>query len=211
MVDHPNWFLSTGAQKTFEDNLSEYAGKKLDVLQIGVFTGDASVWLLDNILTHPESTLTDVDIWEGEVGDPNLEGFSWETAHVAYNEKISKYTDKVTSHKRMSDQFFKQNKKMYDIIYIDGDHIARTVLRDAVNAFDCLRDGGLLIFDDYALGYNEFPSVFCSKPAIDAFLDIHWFEVEKVYEGTQMWLRKKLSPLMEGNGILDWKRPEANA
>lgn len=207
MVDHPNWFVQTGAKDIFEKQLSEYAGKKLDVLQVGAFTGDASIWLLDNILTHPESTLTDVDIWEG---DPELEGFNWVTAHAAYQEKTSAYSNKLTSHKTMSDQFFKQNRKMYDIIYIDGDHSARAVLRDAVNAFDCLREDGLMIFDDYSLGYNEFPSVFCPKSAIDAFLDIHWFEVEKVYEGTQMWLRKRLSPLMKDDPVLDWKRPEAN-
>lgn len=205
---HPNWFVDTGAAKLFEDNLSSYAGQKLDFLQIGAFTGDASIWLLDNILTHPDSTLTDVDIW---MGDPGLNGFTWETAYLAYKDKLSKHSHKATSFQMMSDQFFKRNKKMYDMIYIDGDHTARSVLRDAVNAFDCLKDGGLLIFDDYVLGYNEYPSVFCPKNAIDAFLDIHWYEVEKIYEGTQMWLKKQISPLMEGNPIIDWKRPAANA
>lgn len=209
MTYHPNWFKDTGAQALFEKYLSHgYSDQKIDALQIGAFTGDASIWLLDNVLAHPESTLTDVDIWKG---DPGLDGFNWETAYIAYKEKMESYSDKLTSRQMMSDQFFKQNKKMYDIIYIDGDHTARSVLRDAVNAFDCLRDGGILIFDDYVLGYNEFPSVFCSKVAIDAFLDIHWFEVEKIYEGSQMWLRKKLSDLMKDSPILDWERPQANA
>jgi len=201
-VEHPNWFVETDVISIFEKNLSEYTGKKLDFLQIGVFTGDASLWLIENILTHPESTLTDVDPW---MGDPGLIGFDWETAYIAYKEKMSDYFGKVTPLQMMSDEFFKQNTKTYDIIYVDGDHVASAVLRDAIHAFDCLRDGGLLIFDDYEFGYHAIPSRFAPKDAIDAFLQIHWFEFEKVFEGRQMWI-KKVDRLAQ-NKIYNWQSP----
>jgi hypothetical protein len=200
-IIHPNWFLDTGAQGIFKDNLSSYAGKKIDFLQIGAFTGDASLWLLENVLTHPESTLTDVDIW---TGDPGIGEFDWGTAYVEYKQKLTEYSDKLFPNQMKSDYFFKQNTKKYDMIYIDGNHIARAVLRDAINSFDCLKDGGLLIFDDYVLSYHEHPAILCSKPAIDAFIDIHWFEVEKVYEGTQMWLKKKISNTIKNHPVLGW-------
>jgi hypothetical protein len=184
---HPNWFVETGAKKIFEENLSDYAGKKINFLQIGAFTGDASVWLLENILTNSESTLTDVDSWAGYSG---LEGFTWETAHDEYKNKLSSYSNKVSSIQMTSDQFFKQNKNMYDIIYIDGDHSGGSVLRDAVNAFDCLTDNGLLIFDDYIFASGHQSIMCCPKYAIDSFINIHWFDLTKIYEGTQMWLKK---------------------
>lgn len=200
--EFPNWFVETGVIKIFEDNLASYAGERLDFLQIGAFTGDASLWLLDNILTHPESTLTDVDPWSG---DPGLEGFDWWTAGEEYNRKMSSHFGKVIPMQLLSDEFFKKNTKTYDIIYIDGDHLASAVLRDALNAFDCLADDGLLIFDDYEFGYNADAARFCPKTAIDAFMSIHWFEFEKVYEGRQMWLKK--TDRIANNKIYNWQHP----
>lgn len=37
----------------------------LRFLEIGSFQGRSSVWLLQNVLTHPTSRLTCVDTWEG--------------------------------------------------------------------------------------------------------------------------------------------------
>jgi hypothetical protein len=198
----PNWFEETSAIDIFTSNLKEYTGKKLDFLQIGAFTGDASLWLLENILTNDQSTLTDVDPWSG---DPGLDGFDWWDAGVEYDKKLSPYFGKVIPKKMLSDEFFKKNENTYDIIYIDGDHSADTVLRDAIHAFDCLKDGGLLIFDDYEFGYHQDAARFCPKVAIDAFMSIHWFEFEKVYEGRQMWL-KKINRL-EKNKIYNWQHP----
>jgi len=48
-MSYPNWFAQT-AQSNFTTYLTEYAGKpNLRFLQLGVFTGDASVWLCNNI------------------------------------------------------------------------------------------------------------------------------------------------------------------
>jgi hypothetical protein len=198
----PNWFLETNVDKIFEDNLKDYAGKRLDFLQIGAFTGDASLWLLENILTHQDSTLTDVDPW---AGDPGLKGFDWWDAGVEYEKKLSSYFGKVIPKKMTSDEFFKKNELMYDIIYIDGDHCADSVLRDAVHAFDSLKDNGLLIFDDYEFGYHQDAARFCPKTAIDAFMTIHWFDFEKVHESRQMWLKK--TNRIYTNKIYNWQHP----
>ena len=65
MQVYPNWFEMT-AKENFESQLTPLAGKfGLRFLQIGAFTGDASVWLVDNILTQKNSVLEDVDIWTG--------------------------------------------------------------------------------------------------------------------------------------------------
>ena len=47
---YPNWFEMT-ARENFESQLMPLAGKfGLRFLQIGAFTGDATVWLVDNVL-----------------------------------------------------------------------------------------------------------------------------------------------------------------
>jgi hypothetical protein len=44
-MEYPNWFKQI-AQDNFEQFLTPLAGKPdLNFLQLGVFTGDASVWL----------------------------------------------------------------------------------------------------------------------------------------------------------------------
>ena len=63
-------------------------------------------------------------------------------------------------------------KELFDLIYIDGSHTAPDVLTDAVLAFQLLRVGGVMIFDDY-LWSMEAPlyvdPLNMPKPAIDAF------------------------------------------
>ncbi len=47
----PKWFYDNATVADFESGLAEFKGKKnLKFLQIGVFTGNASAWLLENML-----------------------------------------------------------------------------------------------------------------------------------------------------------------
>jgi len=47
-----------------------------------------------------------------------------------------------------SDKFFETNKKMYDIVFIDGLHTADQVLRDVENSLKYLNDGGTILLHD---------------------------------------------------------------
>jgi hypothetical protein len=64
MTNYPNWFAVSG-EWYFKRHLSPVEDRRLNALQIGAYTGDATVWLLENYLLHPSSTLTDVDTWKG--------------------------------------------------------------------------------------------------------------------------------------------------
>ena len=50
--------------------------------------------------------------------------------------------------KKTSDDFFKDNDKMFDVIFIDGMHQSDYVLKDFNNAMDCLNDDGIIFLDD---------------------------------------------------------------
>ena len=56
--------------------------------------------------------------------------------------------------KKTSDEFFVDNNKNYDVIFIDGMHQAEYVLRDFNNSVKCLNKGGLIFLDD-VLPINE--------------------------------------------------------
>lgn len=56
-------------------------------------------------------------------------------------------TSQATIHKT-SDDFFKTNKKKFDICFIDGLHHADQVYKDAINCLKFLNEGGIVLFHD---------------------------------------------------------------
>ena len=77
----------TFTKNTFTDKtsawtklLSEFTGKPgINYLEIGTFEGRSALWILENILTHPTSTLTIIDAFEEHtyktfVSNVNLSG-----------------------------------------------------------------------------------------------------------------------------------------
>lgn len=47
-----------------------------------------------------------------------------------------------------SDEFFKQNKEIFDVIFIDGLHLSEQVYRDIINSLSCLSDNGYIVCHD---------------------------------------------------------------
>jgi predicted O-methyltransferase YrrM len=190
METYVNWFANDG-QANFEKHLQNLdTSKPLKFLQIGAYTGDASVWLYNNILHSSDSILVDVDTWEGSEEPVHYE-MNWHTVESLYDIKTAagKSNRKIVKYKGTSDNFFKNNREMYDFIYIDGDHTAHGVLKDAVSAYECLNVGGIIAFDDYqwsaGLGPIKEP-----KMAIDAFSTIYADKVEELLNGYQRWFKK---------------------
>jgi hypothetical protein len=192
MNNYVNWFVNDG-QPNFQEHLSGLDKfKPVRCLQIGAYTGDASVWLYNNILTHAESVLIDVDTWEGSEEPVHYE-MDWHTVESLYDSKTfsGRNNRKIIKYKGTSDSFFKNNVEKYDFIYIDGDHTSYGVIKDAVAAYECLNVNGIIAFDDYewsaGLGTLNEP-----KLAIDAFWNIYQGRIELILRGYQCWFRKIL-------------------
>jgi hypothetical protein len=85
--EFPNWFAAT-AQKNFAELLLRISDKPdLKFLQLGAFTGDASIWLLNNVLTQEGSHLTDVDTWLGSDEKAHHE-MDFNQVEQVYDEKL---------------------------------------------------------------------------------------------------------------------------
>lgn len=52
------------------------------------------------------------------------------------------------TYRMKSDNFFKKNKKTYDLIFIDGLHLHNQVLRDVYNSLKILNEGGMIVMHD---------------------------------------------------------------
>ena len=52
------------------------------------------------------------------------------------------------THRMTSDDFFKQNKSTFDLIFIDGLHVYEQVLKDIENSLKILNDNGVILIHD---------------------------------------------------------------
>lgn len=52
------------------------------------------------------------------------------------------------THRMTSDDFFKQNTRKFDVVFIDGLHIYEQVRRDILNSIACLKPGGWIALHD---------------------------------------------------------------
>jgi predicted O-methyltransferase YrrM len=192
MVDKfPDWF-SAYAKPNFEKYLLPLAGKRdLRFLQLGVYTGDATVWLQDNVLTHQDTWLFDIDTWEGSDEDAH-ESIRFNDVYEFYLTRI-RDRDPVYHYRMTTFDFLVTHKYRieapFNFIYIDADHTAVGALLDAELSWPHLKSGGLLAFDDYQWGLHlhAFKS---PKLGIDLFLERHAGEYELLESGLQVWLRK---------------------
>jgi hypothetical protein len=186
---YPNWFEMT-AKENFESQLLPLAGKfGLRFLQIGAFTGDATVWMVDNVLVTKNSVLEDVDIWTGS-DEEEHQAMDWLDVERTYDSRIA-FRPNVIKYKMDSKEFLRSiEEPTYDFIYIDGDHTAEGVLQDAVLAWRLLKPGGIIAFDDYLWGKDLQPEL-TPKPAIDRFLAKYTGEYDLLSQDYQLWLKKK--------------------
>lgn len=189
-VEYPNWFAQA-AQQNFETHLTEYAGKdNLKFLQLGVFTGDASVWIAENILTGKSCWLIDVDTWEGSAEEAH-ESMDFDDVFDTYKAKVAPYKDKITSFRSTTTWYLYGVRRppSYDFIYIDADHTTVGVILDAELSWPALKSGGIMAFDDYEWG-SHLPMHLRAKPGIDLFLLRHKGEYDILAVNNQYWIRK---------------------
>ena len=197
MTQYPDWFACY-ADRFFAHHLTPLAGRPgLRFLQIGAFTGDASVWLFEHILTGPNATLSDVDTWTGS-DEPDHEAMDFADVERVYDERTRDIPG-LSKFKEASQSFLQGpwwTAPWFDFIYVDGDHTAVGVLSDAVHAIPLLKVGGLIAFDDY-MWKSDKGRLNDPGPAIDVVADLYSDRLERLEnpafpgEGPlQVWFRK---------------------
>ena len=190
MTDYPNWFAQT-AQHNFKEFLTPLAGQdNLKFLQLGVYTGDASVWLAENILTGKGCWLIDVDTWQGS-DEPDHETMDFDDVYEVYKTKTKMY--KTIKYFQSSTTWFLQSVRKdpdYDFIYVDADHTTVGVLLDAELSWPQLKSGGIMGFDDYTWGHASGDPRLAPQVGIDLFLHRHQGDYELLTKNAQVWIRK---------------------
>lgn len=154
------WFDSEKIT-TWSKLLKPYQKKKyVTYLEIGVWEGRSLLWMMDHILTDPTSRTVAVDMFSPQIEQTFRQNLA-KSGHAHRVQLIRERSE--TALRRMTPNSF-------DIIYIDGAHDVKTVLIDAINAWELLKPGGILIFDDYTMFKDRFPARLRPEAAIDTFL-----------------------------------------
>ncbi len=167
-----------------------------DVLEIGVFEGRTTLKLVD---TFPDCRVHCVDPWyDGEYSA---------SCHIDFTGQYGRFLSNVCGvrphleiHRGYSDAILPRlvaSGLQLKFAYIDGDHSAAAVYRDACNVWPMIQVGGLLLFDDY-LWVGGGSSDQCPKLGIDKWLDEHKAigDLEIVHVAWQVLVRKKASSVM---------------
>lgn len=169
-------------------HLEVFKGKPIKALEIGSFEGRSSLWLMENILTNPKSKLTCVDIWENYPESDSL-GFQVVGSFEKFQDNLEEYLDRVKTIKGSSFEEVPKLKDTFDFIYVDGDHTEVGCWTDAVNSFEKLNVGGIMIFDDYKWADREGTELH-PKKAIDRFMNDYKDKITVEEIGYQVVVKK---------------------
>jgi len=156
----------------WNDILYRYKDIKFNYLEIGSFEGISALYILEN---YPNAKLVCVDPWlQLSPNSGTSEGYE----HLKmidiennFNTNLSLFHNRYQKYKAKSDEFFLKNKKEFDVIYVDGSHIAHDVLNDCLSSWKILKKNGVMILDDYFWqNYKEIEKN--PATAINEFLDM---------------------------------------
>lgn len=161
-----------------------WAGKPITYLEIGVFEGMSLVWMLQRVLTHPDSRAVGIDPWL-ELGkkrknrpakrpqdvmeevrqraEHNIE--PWRERCRLVRGKSKDVLDSILARRRGK---YGIRRNRVDLCMIDGSHAANAVLDDARRCIQLVRPGGWLIFDDV----DDSPhKAGCVRAGVNQFLE----------------------------------------
>jgi predicted O-methyltransferase YrrM len=159
---------TTGNFASWAAFLAPLRDREIEILEIGSWEGRSAIFFLEFFKL---SRLTCVDTFLGSeehsVLQPALatieEKFDENTR--GYGARLEKFKDRSA---RALDRLA-QDRRGFDIIYIDGSHKREDVMADSSLAWKILKQGGFIIWDDY-LWNNEAPLADRPRRGIDAFL-----------------------------------------
>jgi cephalosporin hydroxylase len=162
----------------WESLLSPFKDRPNICLEIGSLYGGSSVYMIENFCKTENSFFYFMDINEDEYLKNNLSVYTNVKGFIGE----SSDSFKIFNHEG-------QKKEFLDIVYIDGNHMSKYVLEDAVNSFYSLKNYGVMVFDDYGGGLEQ-PTHMQSKTGVDCFIKSYEKYLNIIYIGYQLILQK---------------------
>ena len=191
---HP-WFELV--RHDWEELTGSLRGQKLRILEVGSFEGASTTWMLDHLMSHPDSTMTAIDTFAGGMEhqvDLTDDQYGLTSLESRFRSNVAKcqHAKKLHVMKAASEDALttlRREGAHFDFVYIDASHVALDVLHDAVLCWRMLDVRGTMVFDDFTWkGYNE--DCYNPRVAIIAFLQCAAPELQAKETESQLWVTK---------------------
>jgi len=171
------WFRNRNQDTFIKYVYPRFSGKPTLYLELGVFEGMSLSWMLQHVLTHPDSRAVGVDPW---LMMPKRDTDNMDSVRNRAISNLAKWGSKCQLFRSTSAEFLdacaSYRKKLggirldsLDLCMIDGNHWAPFVLYDAQRVYKLMKPGGLILFDDVENDRSK---------------------QNHVREGIQMWLKE---------------------
>jgi predicted O-methyltransferase YrrM len=172
--------------------LAPWQEEPIRILEIGSWEGRSALFFL-NYLRY--SSIVCVDTFAG-----SIEHRAWPVAQKnaqlsgierRFDSNLAQFVGRVEKRKEESLVALGTlgiERRQFDLIYVDGSHLAIDVYRDGVLAWPLVVPGGIMIFDDYQR--KQGPETDWPHVGIDAFLDATKGCYEELHRGRQIAIRK---------------------
>lgn len=189
------WFLMRNLPTFREFIFPQWAGKPLFYLELGVFEGMSLLWMLQRILTHPDSRAVGIDPW---LITTKLDAEQMEEVRQRAFHNLSFYPQCQLIRGNSAEVLRRMVRRggyagvahnTVDLCMIDGDHNALTVLDDARLCLKLVKSGGWLLFDDVENDREKQNHV---KHGLQSFLNEHGGEVRFLWKHRYMEAYEKV-------------------
>lgn len=149
------WFLNRNCATFREYVYPRWAGTPATYLELGVFEGMSMTWMMQRVLTHPESRAVGVDPWlmTRKLDSDFMDAVRKRARHNTriYSprcELIRGSSAEVLRRMVGKDGYAGIKRDSVDVCMVDGNHNALAVLDDALLVLQLVRPGGWILFDD---------------------------------------------------------------
>jgi predicted O-methyltransferase YrrM len=146
-----------------------------DVVEIGSWQGRSSTFLARAVKESKNGNFYAIDHFAGNVGKENFYAIDGSLSNLKdnFNKNLSKFglSDTVNLLDMINTEAVEKIKdKIIRFLFIDGDHTKNGVQKDIELFFPLLKQGSIIVFDDY---FEGFPGLI---DAVDEILEKYNFE-----------------------------------
>lgn len=165
----------------------------LRVLEIGSWEGRSALFFLNYL---PQCTIVCVDTFGGAIEHKTWPLWQriWQLKPIErrFDRNLAQFGARVRKIKDRSLRALGQlgiERQRFDVVYVDGSHLAIDVYRDGILAFPLLVPDGIIIFDDYKRRVG--PEMHWPSVGIDAFLASVEQNFDELFRGHQLIIGKR--------------------
>jgi predicted O-methyltransferase YrrM len=175
----------------WDELLAPRRTEALEVVEIGSWEGRSALYFLNAL---PRCRLTCIDTFEGSREHQLKERWLSQLPHIEarFDANLAGFEGRFVKMRKPSLIALAElvaAGRRFDVALIDGSHYSADVLGDAVLTWPMVRQGGLIIFDDYDWN-QDLPEVEKPKLAVDAFLATHPGEYLEKHRDYQLIVEK---------------------